>query len=246
MNASVALPLLGAIRREASLVVNLLDAGPDVLLRTDAEVSLADRSALTDIARALGIPRLSWALGTAPTETLCQFRPAVTMLSGVEVRPPPGAFVQATQEGEAAIVAAVLAALPTRLTARSRVAELYAGCGTLSFALAARVRVAAFEGDVAAVGALREAVNRAGLSGRVAAVQRDLVRQPLPAKELAAFAAVLLDPPHAGAAVQVAQIAASRVPVVIYVGWSDCLGVQSSFEGRAEAWKQPGAHFHSP
>ena len=34
------------------------------------------------------------------------------------------------------------------------------------------------------------------MAGRVEAFQRDLARQPLSAKELAAFAAVVLDPPH--------------------------------------------------
>jgi 23S rRNA (uracil1939-C5)-methyltransferase len=209
---------LDAIRREASLVVNLLDAGPDILLRTDADPSLTDRTSLTAYAQKNNVPRVSWARGNGQPETICLFRPAATGLSGVEVRPPPGAFLQATQEGEAAIIAAVLAGLPAKLTARARVAELYAGCGTLSFALAGRARVSAFEGDAAAIGALKEAANRAGLTGRVEASQRDLARQPLSAKDLSAFAAVVLDPPHTGAAAQVGQIAASIVPVVIYVG----------------------------
>jgi len=139
------------------------------------------------------------------------------MLSGVTVRPPHGAFLQATAEGEAAIVQAVLKALPGRITGKTRIAELYAGCGTLTFALAQTVRVAAFEGDADAVGALRQAVNQGGLAGRVEATQRDLARQPLTAKELAGFAAVVLDPPHTGAAAQIAQVAAAGVPTVIYV-----------------------------
>jgi 23S rRNA (uracil1939-C5)-methyltransferase len=96
------------------------------------------------------------------------------------------------------------------------VAELYAGCGTLSFAIAGQAAVSAYEGDAAAVAALREAAGRAGLAGRVQAMQRDLVRQPLAAKELSGHAAVVLDPPHAGAAGQVGQIVAA-VPTVIYV-----------------------------
>jgi 23S rRNA (uracil1939-C5)-methyltransferase len=39
----------------------------------------------------------------------------------------------------------------------------------------------------------------------------------LQVKELAAFTAVVLDPPFAGAAAQAAQIAAAKVPVVVYV-----------------------------
>jgi 23S rRNA (uracil1939-C5)-methyltransferase len=208
---------LGTIRREGSAIANLLDAGPDLLLRTDAPLSTDDRSALTAFARAHGLARLSWAMGKDTPETICQFRPAATALSGVEVRPPPGAFLQATEAGEAAIVAAVRAGLPDKLPARARIAELYAGCGTLSFALAPQARISAYEGDAATFGALQDAANRAGLAGRVDPVRRDLARQPLSAKELAPFTVVVLDPPHAGAAAQISQIAASTIRTVIYV-----------------------------
>jgi 23S rRNA (uracil1939-C5)-methyltransferase len=78
--------------------------------------------------------------------------------------------------------------------------------------------VAAWEGDAASASALRTAANKAGLAGRVEVMQRDLARQPLQAKELSSFAAVVLDPPFSGAASQSIQIAAAKVPVVIYVG----------------------------
>src|SRR5208337_717197 len=139
----------------------------------------------------------------------------------IAVRPPPGAFLQATEAGEHAIIDAVLRGLPARLPGRPRIAELYAGSGTLTFALAAahaaQLRVAAWEGDAASVAALQQAINQAGLSGRIQATQRDLTRQPLAAKELSGFAAIVLDPPNAGAAVQIAQIAAAGVPTVVYV-----------------------------
>jgi 23S rRNA (uracil1939-C5)-methyltransferase len=93
---------------------------------------------------------------------------------------------------------------------------LFAGCGTITFALARRARVAACEGDPASVSALRAAANQAGLAGGITVTQRDLARQPLQAKELAGFAAVVLNPPFAGAGAQVAQIAAANVPVVAY------------------------------
>ena len=208
---------LQGLRREASVVANLLDNGVDLLLRTDADLPLADRQALTAFARAQDISRIAWARGGDLPEPICTLRPPTTILSGVAVSPPPGGFLQATHAGEAAIVAAVLAGLPDKLPARARVGDLYAGCGTLTFALAQRVRVAAFEGDAATAAALRAAANQAGLAGRVEASQRDLARQPLMPAELARFAAVVLDPPHAGAAAQTAQIAAAKVPVVSYV-----------------------------
>jgi 23S rRNA (uracil1939-C5)-methyltransferase len=243
---------LRAIRRQGEVVINLLDSGPDLLLRSDAAPSLEDRDALTAFARAHDLPRVSWAhTGDSPrggsssggsagggpagdgAEAICILRPATTTLSGIAVRPPPGAFLQATVAGERAIVDAVLrglaAGLTSRPSGRPRIAELYAGIGSLTFALAglvpgavssARVgqlRVAAWEGDAASVGALKQAINQGGLAGRVEATQRDLARQPLSAKELSGFSAVVLDPPHAGAAAQIAQIAAAGVATVVYV-----------------------------
>ena len=208
---------LRALRREGSVVINLLDAGPDMLLRTDAALTLEDRVALTAFAAEHGLPRVSQVQGGDEPETVALLRPPVTHMSGTAVRPPPGVFLQATAEGEREIVAAVLRGMPAKITGKARVAELYAGCGTLTFALAEVARVAAFEGDAATVGALKQAINQGGMAGRVEAFQRDLARQPLSAKELAAFAAVVLDPPHGGAAAQIAQVAAVGVATVVYV-----------------------------
>jgi 23S rRNA (uracil1939-C5)-methyltransferase len=208
---------LRAVRREASVAINLLDSGPDMLLRTDAALTVEDRTALTDFARDHDLPRVSQVQGNDTPETIGLLRPPTTSLSGIAVRPPPGAFLQATAEGERAIVGAVLRGMPGKITSKTRVAELYAGCGTLTFALAGMMRVAAYEGDAATVAALKQAINQGGVAGRIEAFQRDLARQPLSAKELGAFAAVVLDPPHAGAAAQIGLIGAAAVPTVVYV-----------------------------
>jgi 23S rRNA (uracil1939-C5)-methyltransferase len=131
------------------------------------------------------------------------------------VTPAPGAFLQASPEGEQAIITAMLAGLPAKLAGRGRIADLHAGFGALSLALARRGRVTAFESDGAAVAALANAAAKAGLP--LAATRRDLVRQPLTVAELAPFAAVVLDPPYAGAEEQAGLLARSAVPAVIYV-----------------------------
>ncbi len=211
------LAALDGLRREAAVIANLLDTGPDLLLRTDATLTAGDRARLADFARTHGVARIAWARGEAAPEIAAQLRPATVTFGGIAVSPPPGAFLQASAAGEAAIVAAVLAGLPERLPPRARIAELFAGCGTLTFPLATRARVAAFEGDTAAAAALAAAANHAALAGRVAVTRRDLARQPLTEAEFSGLAAVVLDPPHAGAAAQVAQIAASGIARVIYV-----------------------------
>jgi 23S rRNA (uracil1939-C5)-methyltransferase len=208
---------LKSLRREASIVANLLDHGIDLLLRTDTPLDRADCERLIDFARSQRLLRLSTAPMQGEPEPVAILQPPCITLSGVTVEPPPGAFLQASREGEIAIVQAVLVGLPEKLPARARVAELYAGSGSITFALAQRVRVAAWEGDSASAAALRQAANRAGLAGRVTVAQRDLARQPVPAAEFSGFAVVVLDPPFAGAAVQMAQIAAAKPPRVIYV-----------------------------
>jgi 23S rRNA (uracil1939-C5)-methyltransferase len=209
------LPRLPALKRDGSAVLNLLDTGPDLLLRTDGTLDAAGRALLAGFAAAHGLPRIAWARGNGVPEIAAQLGPVSIALSGVAVTPAPGAFLQASPEGEQAIITAMLAGLPSKLAGRGRIADLHAGFGTLSLALARRGRVTAFESDGAAVAALANAAAKAGLP--LAATRRDLVRQPLTVAELAPFAAVVLDPPFAGAEEQAGLLARSAVPAVIYV-----------------------------
>jgi 23S rRNA (uracil1939-C5)-methyltransferase len=208
---------LEGLRREASIVANLLDSGPDLLLRTDAALTTADRVKLTSFAQTSDLPRISWALGNALPEAVAVLRPPVTELSGVTITPPPGAFLQATSGGEAAIIAAVLDGLPKKRSGRARAVELFAGCGTISFALAQQIRVSALEGDQALVTACHNGINQSGLMGKLEIRRRDLVRQPMMANEMSGVSVLVLDPPQAGAAAQMPFIAQAKVPTVIYV-----------------------------
>ena len=206
---------LPALRREGSAVLNLLDTGPDLLLRTDGALDVAGRSRLAAFAAAHGVPRVAWALGNGAPEMAAQHGPSAIRFGQATVHPPPGAFLQASPAGEATIRDAVLDGLPERLTARAAIAELHAGIGTLSFALAERARVTAYEVSAEAVSALAGAAGRTG--ARIKAVRRDLARQPLLPAELKPYAAVVLDPPFGGAPEQVPLLARARVPRVVYV-----------------------------
>ncbi|MBY0337497.1 MAG: class I SAM-dependent RNA methyltransferase [Acetobacteraceae bacterium] len=201
---------LQALRGEGSAVLNLLDTGPDLLLRTDAALTPRDRQLLGT----LGLRRVAWALRDALPETAAMTEAPHMTFGGVAVTPPAGGFLQATAEGEAAITAAVLAGLP-KPKKGMLVADLYAGAGTLSLPLAQHARVLAYEGSADAVAALDAASRKIGQ--RVKAEKRDLANRPLLARELDALDAAVLDPPYAGAAEQVAQIARSKLRRVIYV-----------------------------
>ncbi len=205
-----------AFRRTASVMINLLDNGPDILFRCDADITGPDRTKLIAFARTHDVPRISVAKDQGEAEPVIILAPPVITLSGIAVEPAPGAFLQASPQGEDAIIAACLAGLP-KLGAKSRIAELYAGIGTLTFALVNHARVEAYEGAADAVAAHELAIRRSNLAGRIKLAARDLARRPLQPAELKGCAAVVLDPPYAGAANQMRFLTAAAVPRVIYV-----------------------------
>ena len=210
-------PRLQAIHRDASCIINALDSGLDLLLRVDADLTANDRRLLAAFAAEHDIPRIAWALKDGTIEIAAQLSPVRMMLTGAPVPVAPGGFLQATPDGEAAVIAAVLAGLPEKLKPKDRIIELHAGCGTLTFALAQRARVIAYEGDGYAVTALQKGSAEVGLHGPIMAHKRDLMRQPLLPNEFKDTAVVVLDPPFGGALPQVEAIAASTVTRVIYV-----------------------------
>jgi len=201
---------LSGLKREGSAVVNLLDDGPDLLLRTDAPLSSSDRSRLAQMAEALRMPRISWSTNGRhdQPEPACNILPALVSFSGRSTTVPSGAFLQASKQGEAAIQQAVVAALP-KLRAKARIVELFAGCGSLTHAISDAARVDAYEGDAAAILSLRAARNP-----RVSAFHRDLARQPLQPADLKTAAAIVLDPPHGGAREQMPALAGTGAPII--------------------------------
>ncbi len=224
---------LQALRRAGSIVINWLETGPDILLRLDAPFTQPDRRRLVDFANAHNVPRISIATGRDLPEPAVILKTPILHFGGVAVSPPPGGFLQASAEGEAEIVQAVLAGLP-KLAGKSRIVELFSGSGTLTFPLARHARVEAYEGDEAACDAAEAALRFAALAGRVRVTRRDLHRRPVQPADMARAAAVVLDPPFAGAAAQMRFIVASGVKRVIYVSCSpDALAVDAGTLGHA-------------
>jgi 23S rRNA (uracil1939-C5)-methyltransferase len=134
-------------------------------------------------------------------------------LSGVSVKLPPGAFLQASAEAEAALVELVREGVE----GEKRLADLFAGLGTFTFALAAHAAVDAFEEDEAALHALAEASRKTPGLKPVRTFVRDLFQTPLSMKELKAYDAVVFDPPRAGATAQAKALAHSSVARIVAV-----------------------------
>ena len=129
------------------------------------------------------------------------------------VAPPPGAFLQATAEGEAALLAAVTEAVGNA----RRIVDLFAGSGTFALPLSEQAEVHAVEGDAAMMAALEKGWRQAPGLKKVTTETRDLFRRPLEPDEFKGIDAVVIDPPRAGAEAQVHVLARSTVPVIAMV-----------------------------
>lgn len=204
-----ALVKLGGTRTgEVSFTVTRSLAGPDVMVTNGKPLDAAMQLELARVAEAQNIARLTWngktvALRAAPMQ---RFGRAL-------VAPPPGAFLQATAEGETALLRAVALAIgPAR-----RIADLFSGSGTFTLPLAERSEVHAVEGEAAMIAALDKGARMAEGLKRVTHEVRDLFRRPLEPDELKPFDAVVIDPPRAGAEAQTEALARARVPVIAMV-----------------------------
>ena len=182
--------------------------GPDLSVKGGKALDLDLRMALGALADRYGIARLSW-----EDEVIAQEVPPEQAFGAARVAPPPGAFLQATQEGEAALVSAV----SESVSGARQVVDLFAGCGTFSLPLAAGAAVHAVEYGAEMLGALDRGWRNAEGLHRVTTEARDLFRRPLMAEELTGFDAAVIDPPRAGAEAQVAELARSAVPVIAAV-----------------------------
>ncbi len=198
----------GSRSAEVQLTVTRSLAGPDVAVKGGKELDAGLRLDLARLAETHGIARLTWdgemvALRAQPMQ---RFGRAL-------VAPPPGAFLQATAEGESALLRAVALAIgPAR-----RIADLFAGCGTFALPLAERSEVHAVEGVASMTTALEKAARQAEGLKRVTVETRDLFRRPLEPDEFKGIDAVVIDPPRAGAEAQTERLAVARVPVIASV-----------------------------
>ncbi len=204
-----ALAVTGASRKSAlAVTLTRSDEGLDVSVTGGKPLDGPLQQVLAQLTQAHGAARLTW-----DGEAIAMAAPPAQIFGTTKVVVPPGAFLQATKEGEKALVATV-----SEIThGADRIADLFAGCGTFSLPLAVNAEVLAVEEDAQMMLALGQGWRMAQGLKPLTTEARDLFRRPLLPDELARFEVVVLDPPRAGAAAQVAELARSQVAKIAYV-----------------------------
>jgi 23S rRNA (uracil1939-C5)-methyltransferase len=210
-----ALPLLRDItvlassrKGEVSFQVTQSPVGIDLAVNGAKALDDRLRLHLPALVEKHGAARLTW-----DGELVAQREPPRQNFGPARVLPPAHAFLQATEHGQAALVAAVTRAVGSA----QHIVDLFAGCGTFALPLSANAEVRAVEGDDEMLAALDGGWRNATGLKKVTTEVRDLFRRPLMPDELKRFDAVVIDPPRAGAEAQIKELAKSNVAVIAAV-----------------------------
>ncbi len=200
--------ILRPANKPLDIQVTATDTGMDVDVRGSGPLTSDRTAALARLAETHRLARI-----TRHSELVTQRAQPMLKVGRAGVPLPPGAFLQATADGEARLAQLVLA----HTGKAKRVADLFCGIGTFALRLAESARVTAADSEAAAVKAMeRAAASTSGLKP-LDAQTRDLFRRPFLPMELKAFDAVVFDPPRQGAEAQARELAKSAVKTVVAV-----------------------------
>ena len=204
-----ALAIAGGSRKgELTVQITQSESGLDVAVSGGKPLDGPLRMALAAEVERFALARLVW-----EGEMVAMRTPPFHRFGPARVTPPAGAFLQATAEGEAALLASVTEAVGPS----ARIVDLFAGCGTFALPLAQQAEVHAVEGEAAMIAALDQGWRQAEGLKRVTSEARDLFRRPLLPDELKRFDAAVIDPPRAGAEAQVTELARAGIGRIAFV-----------------------------
>lgn len=199
---------LEGLGKPLDIQVTAASQGLDMELRGAGRLGERERLGLIAAANAAGLVRL-----TNHGDLIMQREVPSIMIAGMAVPLPAGAFLQATEAGEAVLSDLVLAGVGK---AKS-VADLFCGIGPFALRLAAKSKVRAVDSDAPAIASLAQALRKASGLKPVQTEARDLFRRPLLAAELKGLDAVVFDPPRAGAEAQVKLLAKADIGRIVAV-----------------------------
>jgi 23S rRNA (uracil1939-C5)-methyltransferase len=200
---------LGCSRKdEIRIGATVTENGLDVDVDEAKELEPKQTESLAQMAALHGFARISW-----NGEVLAQLKPPTQKFGVAHVIPPSGSFLQATPQGEHALVSAALETLDDC----KQVLDLFSGSGTFTLPLSQIAQVHAVETQADMLDALSAGWRQAVGTKDVTTEVRDLFYRPLLLDELKKYDGVVIDPPRAGALEQTKILAQSDIKKISFV-----------------------------
>lgn len=197
----------GKILNRGDILLLDADNGIDIVLEADFQLSLEHRMDIFDYVQAQKeIIRFSVrrTVNDVAEPIVEKLKPFVA-IAGFDVYVAPGTFLQASKDGEHALIGLVQNYLGET---SGNIADLFCGIGTFSYPLSKKHgnKITAVDSSQSLLEGFKMTVNRQMIHN-IDIFQRNLFKYPLTAEELAKFSAVIFDPPRAGAKAQVQELA---------------------------------------
>ena len=189
------------------------DNGLDIMLDVEPEPELNHRIIVSEkLSPQNDIIRFSWKSSTKkePEIIIEKTKPRLHN-SSVDVYIPCGTFLQASKEGEQALINLVLKYIDK---SQGKIADLFCGVGTFSYPLAQNKQnqIWAIDSSAELLKGFEQSIHRNQITN-IKIEARNLFKYPLTEDELKTLDVLIFDPPRAGAAAQVAEL--GKMPLVV-------------------------------
>lgn len=181
------------------------DNGIDIVLEADITLNLDHRMEIFDYINGHNeLIRFSHRRrGNEEAEPIVEKIKPVIKISHFDVFVAPGMFLQASKQGETALINTVMKYLGE---SGGQIADLFCGIGTFTYPMAAAGhKIAAYDSNESLLKSFAESVNRQMLHN-VSIYKQNLFKYPLEVNQLQNFDAVVFDPPRAGASAQTKEL----------------------------------------
>ena len=203
---------------QVTMSINALDEGLDILIRFNTRYNLLKLNFSSFFLDAKNISRITLQYKDKEPDLIGQLNSSKLFLQDKKtyMLPPPGGFFQATRLAEKIIIDEIL--LYFNETKQLKVLDLFSGCGTLSLPLLNRQHyVFAIDINEISIKNLVTAAKEQNLFNKLKIKSLNLMKKKLEKEFLKSFDVVIIDPPRAGAKMQISSIAEAKVPRVISI-----------------------------
>ena len=145
-------------------------------------------------------------------DEICHWPKSHILIDDIPVEISHDSFLQTSEAADVVLQELVISEV---LESSKKVLDLFCGRGTFTIPLARKFKVTGIDIEEKGIGILHDLATKHKLD--LCAMTRDLFLSPIPNVQLKKFDFVVINPPRAGAAAQIKEIALSGIKKIVYV-----------------------------